>query len=144
MQFQKNSLTQQFFSGKNTALLITGLFLYSVTFAQLGTTEFGKNRVQYKKFKWAYFQTDNFNSYYSQNGEPLAKYVAQLAEKELPDIESFVEYGLQRRANIVVYNSYDEMVNLRPTRHCSICPNGLPMAMLIMPPRTGARIWMIS
>ncbi|MEO6313397.1 MAG: hypothetical protein ABIU63_17360 [Chitinophagaceae bacterium] len=90
-------------------LLITGLFFYTLTFAQLSTTEFGKNRVQYKKFKWAYYQTDNFNSYYSQNGEPLAKYVAQVAEKELPDIESFVEYGLQRRANIVIYNSYDEL-----------------------------------
>jgi hypothetical protein len=80
-----------------------------VAFAQLGTTEFGKNRVQYKKFKWAYYQTDNFNSYYYLNGEPLAKYVAQLAEKELPDIESFLEYGLQRRANIVIYNSYNDM-----------------------------------
>jgi len=109
MQFQKNSLTQQFFSMKKITLLTSGLFFYSLIFAQLSTTEFGKNRVQYKKFKWAYYQTDNFNSYYSQNGEPLAKYVAQLAEKELPDIESFVEYGLQRRANIVIYNSYDEM-----------------------------------
>lgn len=109
MQFQKNSLTQQFFSMKKITLLTTGLFFYSLIFAQIGTTEFGKNRVQYKNFKWAYYQTDNFNSYYSQNGEPLAKFVAQVAEKELPDIESFVEYGLQRRANIVVYNSYDEM-----------------------------------
>src|ERR1700712_1350793 len=109
MQFQKNSLTQQFFSMKKIALLGTGLFFYTFIFAQLSTTEFGKNRVQYKKFKWAYYQTDNFNSYYSQNGEPLAKFVAQVAEKELPDIESFVEYGLQRRANIVIYNSYDEM-----------------------------------
>ncbi|MEO5681923.1 MAG: hypothetical protein ABIQ88_04735 [Chitinophagaceae bacterium] len=94
---------------KKLTLLTTGLFLSTFIFAQIGTTEFGKNRVQYKKFKWAYYQTDNFNSYYSQNGEPLAKYVAQLAERELPDIESFVEYGLQRRANIVIYNSYDEM-----------------------------------
>jgi len=109
MQFQQNSLTQQFFIMKKTTLLTAGLFFCTYIFSQIGTTEFGKNRVQYKKFKWAYYQTDNFNSYYSQNGEPLAKYVAQLAEKELPDIESFVEYGLQRRANIVVYNSYDEM-----------------------------------
>ena len=109
MQFQKNSLTQQYFSMKKLTLLTSGLFFYTLIFGQIGTTEFGKNRVQYKKFKWSYYQTDNFNSYYSQNGEPLAKFVAQVAEKELPDIESFVEYGLQRRANIVIYNSYDEM-----------------------------------
>ena len=39
----------------------------------------------------------------------LGKYVAQIAEAELPGIEEFVEYGLQRRTNIVVYNNFDEM-----------------------------------
>lgn len=84
------------------------LFSFSLN-AQVNTVEFGKNRVQFKNFKWVYYQTGNFNTYYSQNGEPLAKYVAQLAEKELPDLESFTEYGLQRRANIIVYNSFNEM-----------------------------------
>ncbi len=109
MQFQKNSLTQQFFTMKKLVLLTISLISTGLVFAQLGTVEFGKNRVQYKKFKWAYYQTDNFNSYYYQNGEPLAKYVAQMAEKELPDIEGFVEYGLQRRANIVIYNSFNDL-----------------------------------
>lgn len=79
------------------------------SYGQVNAVEFGKNRVQYKKFQWAYYQTQNFNSYYSQNGEPLAKYVAQLAEKELPGLEAFTEYGLQRRANIVIYNHFNEM-----------------------------------
>ena len=38
--------------------------------------------------------------------EELAKFVAQSAEKELPQIETAAEYSLQRRANIVVYNQY--------------------------------------
>lgn len=109
MQVQENSLTQQFFKMKKFFLLTLGLISSTLIFAQLGTVEFGKNRVQYKKFKWAYYQTDNFNSYYSQNGEPLAKYVAQIAEKELPEIEGFVEYGLQRRANIVIYNNFNDL-----------------------------------
>jgi Tol biopolymer transport system component len=79
------------------------------TSAQVNTVEFGKNRVQYQKFKWKYYQTDNFNSYFSQDGLALGKYVAQVAEEELPKIEAFVEYGLQRRANIIVYNNFDEM-----------------------------------
>lgn len=79
------------------------------TSAQVNTVEFGKNRVQYQKFKWKYYQTDNFNTYFSQDGLGLGKYVAQVAEAELPSIEEFVEYGLQRRINIVVYNNYDEM-----------------------------------
>src|SRR3982751_1614469 len=77
--------------------------------AQVSTVEFGKNRVQYQKFNWKYYQTENFNTYFSQDGLGLGKYVAQIAENELPGIEEFVEYGLQRRINIVVYNNFDEM-----------------------------------
>ncbi|MCX6318882.1 MAG: hypothetical protein NTW29_16505 [Bacteroidetes bacterium] len=77
--------------------------------AQVNSVEFGKNRVQYQKFKWKYYQTENFNSYFSQDGLGLGKYVAQVAEQELPGIEEFVEYGLQRRINIIVYNNYQEM-----------------------------------
>ncbi len=32
-----------------------------------------------------------------------------MAEKELTGIEQQVEYGMQRRANIVLYNSFNEM-----------------------------------
>ena len=77
--------------------------------AQVNAVEFGKNRVQYQKFNWKYYQTENFNTYFSQDGLELGKYVAQVAEKELPQLEEFIEYGLQRRANVVVYNSFDEM-----------------------------------
>lgn len=85
------------------------VFLWIGVSAQVSTVEFGKNRVQYQKFKWRYYQTDNFNTYFSQDGLGLGKYVAQIAETELPSIEEFVEYGLQRRINIVVYNNFDEM-----------------------------------
>lgn len=77
--------------------------------AQVSAVEFGKNRVQFKKFKWSYYQTKNFNVYYHQNGEELAKFIAQSAEKELPQMEAAAEYSLQRRANIVLYNDFAEM-----------------------------------
>lgn len=83
--------------------------LSSVTYAQVNAVEFGKNRVQYQKFDWKFYQSDNFNTYFSENGLELAKFVTQVAEKELPQLEEFIEYGLQRRANIALYNSFDEM-----------------------------------
>ena len=85
------------------------LFLSSAAFAQVSTVEFGKNRVQYKKFTWRYYQTRNFNTYFSQGGLALGKFVAQVAEEELPQLEEFVEYGMQRRANLMVYNSFTDM-----------------------------------
>src|SRR5450432_1773173 len=90
--------------------VLAGLFVFcGRSIAQVNTVEFGKNRLQFKKFKWKYYQTTNFNTYFSDGGQPLGKFVCQLAEKELPGIEQFVEYGLQRRANIVIYNSYNDM-----------------------------------
>lgn len=93
--------------GLITCCLLTLAFAVN---AQVSTVEFGKNRVQYQKFKWRYYQTDNFNTYFSEDGLGLGRYVAQIAEKELPSIEEFMEYGLQRRVNIVVYNNFDEMM----------------------------------
>jgi len=89
-------------------LLCLPVFAFMKTTAQVSTVEFGKNRVQYQKFNWKYYQTENFNTYFSQDGLALGKYVAQIAENELAGIEEFVEYGLQRRTNIVVYNNFDE------------------------------------
>jgi hypothetical protein len=52
-------------------LIIAG---YSVS-AQVNSVTFGKNRVQYKKFKWQFYQTRNFNVFFYQGGQELAKYV---------------------------------------------------------------------
>jgi hypothetical protein len=90
--------------------LIPILFLFSNNvLAQVNAVEFGKNRVQYKKFTWNYYQTKNFNSYFSEGGMALGKIVAQVAEEELPQLEDFVEYGLQRRANLIIYNSFSDL-----------------------------------
>ncbi|WP_217603912.1 hypothetical protein [Chitinophaga sp. GbtcB8] len=95
--------TRLFFTG---TLLLTTYFLSQ---AQTNTVEFGQNRVQHKNFKWRYYQTRHFNTYFSQNGLELGKYVAQEAEKELPSLEQFMEFSFRQRLNIVVYNSFGEM-----------------------------------
>ena len=95
---------------KEFFLITSALFFFLLQVpAQVNTVQFGKNRLQFKNMKWKYYQTPNFNTYFNQNGDPLAKYVCQVAEKELAGIEQQVEYGMQRRANIVMYNSFNEM-----------------------------------
>ncbi|MEO6836966.1 MAG: hypothetical protein ABI261_03235 [Ginsengibacter sp.] len=93
-------------------IILSALFLFVLigfASAQVSSVEFGKSRLQFKKFKWQYYQTRNFNSYFNQDGQELAKYIAQVAEEELPGIEKFVDFSLQRRANIIIYNSFDDM-----------------------------------
>ena len=99
----------QFNSISNRLLIFLFLFITSTgIIAQVNTVEFGKNRVQHKKFIWKFYQSPNFNSYFNQGGLELGKFVAQVAEDELPGIENSLEYGLQRRVNIVVYNNYND------------------------------------
>jgi hypothetical protein len=95
---------------KKNFLSFTFFFILGlVANAQVSSVKFGKNRVQYKNFTWQYYQSRNFNSYFNQGGQELAKYVAQVAEEELPGLEKFVENSLQRRANIVIYNSFNDL-----------------------------------
>src|SRR4028118_2270626 len=77
-------------------------------FSQVNSVEFGKNRIQHKKFIWKFYESPNFNTYFNQGGLELAKYVVQVAEQELPNIEAQVEYSIQRNINIVVYNNYND------------------------------------
>ena len=105
MQFPMNARKKM----QSVCFLFVVLMLTLSVGAQVNTVEFGKNRVQYRKFTWKYYQTPNFNTYFYENGQTIANYVAQIAEKELAGIEQFVEYGLQRRANIIVYNHFNEL-----------------------------------
>jgi hypothetical protein len=101
-------LTNQ--SLKKIILQCVSLILISISLnAQVSSVEYGKNRLQFKKFNWQYYQTKNFNTYFNQAGQEIAKYVAQVAEKELPSLETFTEYSLQRRANIIIYNSFNDL-----------------------------------
>ena len=90
-------------------LIFTFIFSGFIAGAQVNAVTFGKNRVQFKKFKWQFYQTRNFNVFFNQGGQELAKFVAQSAEKELPELEASAEYSLQRRANIILYNSFADM-----------------------------------
>jgi hypothetical protein len=97
---QLNRITQWIF--------FIGFLLPVLANAQVNSVEFGKNRVQHKKFVWKFYQSPNFNTYIAQGGVELGKFVTQVAEEELRPIENFIEYSLQRRANIVVYNNYND------------------------------------
>src|SRR6476469_4922173 len=96
-------------SMRNRLSAFLGLFLICFNgISQLSSVEFGKNRIQHKKFIWKFYETPNFNTYFNQGGLELGKFVAQAAEKELKGIETQMEYSLQRQINIVVYNNYND------------------------------------
>ncbi len=69
---------------------------------------FGKNRVQYNRFYWMYLRYQTFDIYFNENGQPLAEYTAQYADKELKRLESFFDYNLDTRIIFIVYNKMSD------------------------------------
>ena len=89
-------------------LLLFSLIYILPANTQVNAVVFGKNRIQYKKFDWHFYQSENFNVYYNEGGLELAKYIVQVAEEELNGIEDAMEYPLSKRADIIIYNHYDD------------------------------------
>lgn len=89
-------------------LLIFSVIYFLPAKTQVNAVVFGKNRIQYKKFNWHFYQSENFNVYYNEGGLELAKYLVQVAEEELNGIEDEMEYPLSKRADIIIYNHYDD------------------------------------
>ena len=70
--------------------------------------EFGKNRVQYRDFNWLYYPAEQFEVYFYQGGKELAAYTLQSVEAELPRLETLIDYALNDKLQVVVYNKQSE------------------------------------
>ena len=54
--------------------------------AQMSVDEFGKNRLQFKNFDWRYLSSENFDIYFYDGGNEIAKQAAQYLEDEFERI----------------------------------------------------------
>ena len=88
---------------KLTILLIIGCLSISTANAQ-----FGKNKVQYRTFHWNYIQTVHFDIYFYDDAKELANLCAIQAEESLISIENLLNYKMEKRVPIIIYNSKNE------------------------------------
>ena len=89
---------------KRVALLLLSLLTLAV--AQDGN--FGKNKVQYKPFRWSFIQTSHFDIYFYDGGAPIANFTAVAAESAYASISNTMRYQLNNRISIMVYNSHND------------------------------------
>jgi len=82
------------------------VWLPSVSSAQA----FGKNKVNYAEYRWSYIESEHFDIYFAEGGEDLAKFVAGAAEDALASLERNLEYALQNRVPVIVYNSHNSFM----------------------------------
>lgn len=66
---------------------------------------FGKNRVQYGDFHWSYYSNDNFDVYYYQGGNDLAKYAQAYAKDQIPRLETRLNNRFSKKIQFIVFNS---------------------------------------
>jgi Tol biopolymer transport system component len=87
------------------ALLLSMAFAVGVDAQQ---TQFGKNKVQYQKFKWFFIQTDHFDIYFTADGSYLSGFTAAAAESAYTSISRSFKYQTVTRIPLIVYNSHNE------------------------------------
>ena len=66
---------------------------------------FGKNRVQWTDFHWSYYMNDNFDVYFYQSGDDLARYAQAYAKVQIPQLENRLNSRFGKKIQFIVFNS---------------------------------------
>ncbi len=83
------------------SLLLAFIFMSSVAQAQ-----FGQNIVQYDRYQWRFIQTSYFDIYFYSDDLVLPQYVSQVVEEAYEQISDRLNWQLQKRISIMVYQSH--------------------------------------
>ena len=89
------------------------LFLLLIAVAPLSRAQFyngmnmpfGKNRVQWGDFHWSYYMNDNFDVYFYQGVDDLAKYTQAYAKDQIPRLETRLNSRFSKKIQFIVFNS---------------------------------------
>ena len=93
---------------KYTILLVLLMALMPMAQAQFYNgmdMPFGKNRVQWTDFHWSYYMNDNFDVYFYQGGNDLARYAQAYAKEQIPLLETRLNSRFSKKIQFIVFNS---------------------------------------
>ena len=93
---------------KYTILLVLLMALVPMAQAQFYNgmdMPFGKNRVQWTDFHWSYYMNDNFDVYFYQGGNDLARYAQAYAKEQIPLLETRLNSRFSKKIQFIVFNS---------------------------------------
>ena len=82
--------------------------IFFVSLLSFCSAQFGQNIVQYDDFEWNFIQSKHFDIYYSQDGLSNAEFTAEEAEIAYLRISDLLNWRLQQRVSIIVYNSHND------------------------------------
>ena len=77
---------------------------------------FGQNKIQYQTRQWQFIQSEHYDIYFYEGGATAAKFTAAVAESSYHQISRLLNFKMQSRTPILVYNSHNdfEETNVSP------------------------------
>jgi len=77
--------------------------------AQYYHTQFGHNRIQYRRYDWYYYSTNNFEVYYYSGGHEYATEALSFLEKDFTELTDILGYAPYTKTKLFIYNSVQEL-----------------------------------
>ena len=98
-------------SGMFRFLIITMVLglAYINTHAQRAQETFGKNRIQYKQFRWNYLSSENFDVYYYDDRKAVAQESLEYLEREFDRITDLIGFYPPQKTKVFLYNSVTDL-----------------------------------
>ncbi len=91
-------------------IFFTLLFLasFGIGKSQVVADKFGQNRIQLEQKKWFRYLSPNFAISYTQDDEPLARFVLSVIEEDYIQLGELFEHQLKNRIEVFVYGDYSD------------------------------------
>lgn len=77
--------------------------------AQNASEKFGRNRIQHENFDWRYLDSDNFDVYFYQGSDAIAREVIVYLESEFERITDLIGYPPYSKTKVFLYNSIEDL-----------------------------------
>jgi Tol biopolymer transport system component len=78
-------------------------------FGQKANEAFGKNRIQYRQFDWQYLSGENFDIYYYDTRQEVAREALEYLEGEFDRITDIIGYPPYFKTKVFLYNSLADL-----------------------------------
>jgi len=87
-------------------------FIFTTSYAQFysgSQLTFGKNRVQYIDRFWSYYRFENFDTYFYQQGKPLAIFTAKYFTQNRKALENKLQTQFSEKLQFVIFNKLTDL-----------------------------------
>ena len=86
----------------------TLIFLATSLNAQLVSSNFGQNRIQYDHYKWLRYESPSFVFSFTAENEDLMKFLVPTAESSYIELKAILEYQVRQKIEIIVYTDFSD------------------------------------